>query len=157
MRGNKRTFPNFHFAFMISMNSNSFQIQNPREKMTWLLPFKMKRVFENIWISFGNISNSETLRTSMIFMREDKMTSSKTYEIWVGSFKETKFNAPLKSSSIWSYFGFYSNYFSPKIKYMENRVKWFHRSENWREINLKSFCKMIFMRFYCNSCTLCFI
>ena len=24
MRGNKRTFPNFHFAFMISMNSNSF-------------------------------------------------------------------------------------------------------------------------------------
>ena len=31
---------NFHLAFMISMNSNSFQIQNPREKMTWLLPFK---------------------------------------------------------------------------------------------------------------------
>ena len=36
----------------------------------------MKRVFENIGISFGNISNSETLCNSMIFMREDKMTSS---------------------------------------------------------------------------------
>ena len=36
-------------------------------------------------------------------------------------------------------FEFYSNYFSPKIKYMENRVTWFPTSENWREINLKSF------------------
>ena len=35
----------------------------------------MKRVVENIWISFENISNSETLSNSMIFMREDKMTS----------------------------------------------------------------------------------
>ena len=29
-------------------------------------------------------------------------------------------------------FEFYSNYFSPKIKYMENRVTWFPTSENWR-------------------------
>jgi hypothetical protein len=36
----------------------------------------MKRAFENIWIPFGNNSNSETLCNSMIFMREDKMTSS---------------------------------------------------------------------------------
>ena len=33
-------------------------------------------------------------------------------------------------------FEVYSNYFSPKIKYMENRVTWFPTSENWREINL---------------------
>ena len=41
--------------------------------------------FENIWISFGNISNSETLCNSMSFMREDKMTSSKhmKYELEV--------------------------------------------------------------------------
>ena len=45
----------------------------------------MKRVFENIWISLGNISNSETLSNSTIFMREDKMTSSKhmKYELGV--------------------------------------------------------------------------
>ena len=48
----------------------------------------MKRVVEKIWISFGNILNLETLSNSMIFMREDKMTSSKLYEIWVGSLKE---------------------------------------------------------------------
>ena len=33
-------------------------------------------------------------------------------------------------------FGFYSNYFSPKIKYLEIRVKWFPTSKNRREINL---------------------
>ena len=47
----------------------------------------MKKGFEKIWIPFGNISNSETLCNSMIFTREDKMTSSKFYEIWVGSLK----------------------------------------------------------------------
>ena len=41
--------------------------------------------FEKIWILFGNISNSETLSNSMIFTREDKMTSSKhmKYELEV--------------------------------------------------------------------------
>ena len=47
----------------------------------------MKKGFENIWIPFGNISNSETLSDSMSLMREDKMTSW-NYEIWVGSFKD---------------------------------------------------------------------
>ena len=65
----------FIFAFTIFVNSNSFQIQNPREEITWLLPFKMKRVFETIWIYLEIFSNSETLSNSMIFMREDKMTS----------------------------------------------------------------------------------
>ena len=70
---------------------------------------------------FGTISNSETLCNSMIFMREDKMTSSKhmKYELGVSKYQiqvllEIIFNLEL--------FGFYSNYFSPKIKYMENRV-----------------------------------
>ena len=57
----------------------------------------------------------------MIFMREDKMTSSKhmKYELGVSknliqSSFEFIFNLEL--------FEFYSNYFSPKVKYMENRV-----------------------------------
>ena len=33
-------------------------------------------IFEKISIPLENISNSETLCNSMIFMREDKMTSS---------------------------------------------------------------------------------
>ena len=36
-------------------------------------------------------------------------------------------------------FEFYSNYFSPKIKYMEIRVTGFPTIENWRKIYLKSF------------------
>ena len=48
----------------------------------------MKRVVENIWISFGNISNSETLSNSMIFMREDKMTSSKHMKYELGVSKD---------------------------------------------------------------------
>ena len=41
--------------------------------------------FEKICIPFGTITNSETLCNSMIFMREDKMTSSKhmKYELEV--------------------------------------------------------------------------
>ena len=47
----------------------------------------------------------------------------------------------IKSKFFWIYFEFgviefYSNNFSPKVKYMENRVTWFHISENWREMNL---------------------
>ena len=105
MRGNEITFPNFHLAFMISMNSNYFQIQNPREKMTWLLPFKMKGYLKIFEFHLEIFSNSETLSNSMIFMREDKMTSSNRmkYELEVS---KIKFKVPLKLFSIWSYFGF---------------------------------------------------
>ena len=48
----------------------------------------MKRVFENIWISLGNISNSETSSNSMIFMREDKMTSSNYMKYELGVSKD---------------------------------------------------------------------
>ena len=102
-------FPKLSLYILISMNSNYFQIQNPRVKMTWFLPFKMKRVFKNIWISFGNISNSETLCNSMIFMRENKMTSSNAKkESW--KFQRIKLKVPLKlfwnPLSIWSYLVF---------------------------------------------------
>ena len=95
----------------------------------------MKRVFENIWILFENISNSETLSNSMIFMREDKMTSSKhmKYELEV---KRIKFKVLLEIIFNLELFEFYSNYFSPKIKYTEISLTWFPTFENWREINL---------------------
>ena len=89
--------------------------------------------FEKIWIPFGNNSNSETLCNSMIFMREDKMTSSNymKYELEVKR-NQTESHLELfwNTLSIWSYLGFYSNYFSPKIKYIEIRVKWFPSMEN---------------------------
>ena len=84
----------------------------------------MLKIFE---FHLENISNSETLCNSMIFMREDKMTSS-NYEIWVGSFKGS-ISSPFGINFQFGFFEFYSNYFSPKIKYMENRVTWFPTSE----------------------------
>ena len=55
----------------------------------------MKRGVENIWISFENISNSETSSNSMIFMREDKMTSSKQMKYELGVSKDL-FKVPLQ-------------------------------------------------------------
>ena len=98
----------------------------------------MKRVVENIWISFENISDSGTLCNSMIFMREDKMTSSNYMKYELGVSKD-QFQVLLELTFNFDLFEFYSNYFSPKIKYMEIRVTWFPATENWREINLKSF------------------
>ena len=54
-------------------------------------------------------------------------------------FKRIKFKAPFEIIFNLELFGFYSNYFAPKIKYMEIRVKWFPTLENWREINLNLF------------------
>ena len=106
MRGNEMTFPNFHFAFWAPWIQILFKCKNPRVKMTWLLPFKMKRVFENIWILFGNILNSETLCNSMSFMREDKMTSSNSKkESWKFQ-KESNLKSLWKLFSIWSYLVF---------------------------------------------------
>ena len=55
----------------------------------------MKRVLKRFEIPFGNISNSETLSNSMIFMREDKMTSSKHMKYELGVSKDL-FKVPLK-------------------------------------------------------------
>ena len=98
----------------------------------------MTRGVENIWISFENIFNYESLCNSMIFTREDKMTSSNRWNMsW--EFKRIKFKVLLEIIFNLELFGFYSNYFSPKIKYLKNRVTWFPTTENWRKINLKSF------------------
>ena len=143
MREDKRTFPNFHLAFLISMNSNSFH--HKTLEWRWYDFFHL-----NKWKGFLKIfefhleifSNSETLCNSLSFMREDKMSSSNAKkESW--TFQRIKLKVPLKL--FWKptfnleLFGFYSNYFYPKIKYMENRVKWFPTAEKWREMSLNSF------------------
>ena len=60
-----------------------------------------ERGVENIWISFENISNSETLCNSMIFTREDKMTSSNYMKYELG-FQRIEFKALLNLFSIWN-------------------------------------------------------
>ena len=81
------TFPNFHlFAFWSPWTQILFKYKTlERRWYDFFHLIKWKGVFEKIWILFGNISNSETLSNSMIFMREDKMTSSKymKYELEV--------------------------------------------------------------------------
>ena len=54
-------------------------------------------------------------------------------------FQRIKFKVLLNLFSISSYLSFIQIIFLQKIKYTENRVTWFPTSENWREINLKSF------------------
>ena len=139
MRGNKRTFPNFHFAFTISMNSNSFHHKTlERRWHDFFHLFKWNGVFENIWISFGNISIHKLHATQWFSWEKIKWLLQ---NIWNMSWEFQR----IYSKSHWNYFSilglfeFYSNYFSPKIKYMEIRVTWFPTLENWRKINLKSF------------------
>ena len=150
MRGNKRTFPNFHICFLISMNSNYFQRKTlERRWHDFFHLFKWQGVLKIFEFHLRIFSNSETLCNSMIFTRGDKMTSSNymKYELGVSkdqipSLLELFFNLEL--------FEFYSNYFSPKIKYMEIRVTWFPIIENWRKLIWNHFgiLKMIFIGFY---------
>ena len=54
-------------------------------------------------------------------------------------FKKNQIQSPFEIIFNLELFGFYSNYFSPKIKYVEIRVKSFPTVEKWREINSKLF------------------
>ena len=138
MRGNKRTFPNFHICFLISMNSNSFQHKTKERRwhdffhLKWkgclkifefhLEMFQIQKLYATQWFSWENIKWP-------------------LQNIWNMSwkFKRIKFKVLLKIIFNLELFGFYSNYFSPKIKYMEIMVNWFPTIEKWREINLKLF------------------
>ena len=136
MRGNKRTFPNFLFAFMISVNSNTFHHKTlERRWHDFFHLFKWKGVLK-IFEFHLKIFQILKLYATQWFSREKMIWLPQN--IWNMSW-EFQRNSNLKS--IWHYFSiglfeFYSNYSSPKIKYMEIRVTWFPTSENWREINL---------------------
>ena len=96
MRGNEMTFPNFHPCIYDLHEFKIIQTQNPRVKMTWLLPFEMERVWKDLNFTWKYFK-LKALCNSMIFMREDKMTSS---IIWNMSWKLKR----IKLKVIWKYF-----------------------------------------------------
>ena len=98
----------------------------------------MTRGVENIWISFENISIHKLHAAQWFSWEKIKWLLQIIWNMsW--EFQRIKFKVLLNLIFNLDLFEFYSNYFSPKIKYMEIRVTWFPTTENWREINLKSF------------------
>ena len=115
----------FIFAFMISVNSNSFHHKTLERRwhdffhlfkwqgcwkylnFIWKI-FPILKLYATQWFSWEEIKWLLQIIWNMSW--EFQRSNLK-------SFLEIIFNLEL--------FGFYSNYFSPKIKYMENRVKWF--------------------------------
>ena len=65
--GIKGLSKNFHLAFLTSMNSNSFQIQNLGENMTWLLTFKNEKGFgENLYSLYWSGSTAINLQCCLV-------------------------------------------------------------------------------------------
>ena len=91
--------------------------------------------------SFGNIQIQKLYATQWVSCEKIKWLLQMLRKRVGGSNNqiESPFVVILKHTFNLELFGFYSNYFSPKIKYMENSVKWFPKVEKWREINLKLF------------------
>ena len=138
MRGNKRTFPNFHFLFWSSWVQILFTTKPWREDdMTSSIYLNDKgcwKYLNFIWNYFPILKlyatqwfSREKIKWLLQIMKYELGVSKITFKVLF----EFIFNLEL--------FEFYSNYFSPKIKYMEIRVTWFSTTKNWREINLKSF------------------
>ena len=91
----------FIFVFLISVNSNSFHHKTLQRRWhDFFHLIKWKRVLKRFEFYLEIFSNSETLSNSMIFMREDKMTSSKHMKYELEVLKE------LNSKSHWNYFQF---------------------------------------------------
>ena len=139
MRGNKRTFPNFHFAFMISMNSNSLHHKTlERRWHDFFHLFKWQGVLKIIEFHLRIFPILKLYATQWFSRAKIKWLLQNIWNMsW--EFQRIKFRVLLQIIFNLELFGFYSNYFSPKIKYTENRVTWFPTSEIWRKVNLKSF------------------
>ena len=96
MGENEMTFPDFPFTFWISMNSNSFY--HKTLEWRWYDFFHLK--WKGFWKDLNSVwkyFKFKTLCNSMIFRREDKMTSS---IIWNMSWKLKR----IKLKVIWKYF-----------------------------------------------------
>ena len=134
MRGNKRTFPNFHFTFWSPWIQILFTTKPWREDdMTSSIYLNDKgcwKYLNFIWKYFLIHKLHATQwfsRAKIKWLLQIIWNMSWEFQrIKFKSFSEFIFNLEL--------FEFYSNYFSPKIKYMEIRVTWFPTLENWRKI-----------------------
>ena len=94
------------------------------DDMTSSIFSKMKKGVENIWISFEIFPILKLYATQWFSREKIKWLLQKHMKYELGVSK-VKFKVLLEIIFNLELFGFYSNYFSPKIKYMENRVKWF--------------------------------
>ena len=124
------------FSFLIPVNSNSFHHKTLERR--WHDFFHLFK-WQGVWKIFEfhmKIFPILKLYATQWFSRAK--IKWLLQNIWNMSweFQRIKFKVFLEIIFNLELFGFYSNYFSPKIKYMENRVTWFPTSENWRGINL---------------------
>ena len=130
------TFPKLSPCLYVLQEFKFFSSQNPGVKIIWLLPFiKWKRALKGFLNFILEIFQIQKLNATQWFSRE----KIKWILQIIGNMSWKFLWSILKFIFKFELFGFYSNYFSPKIKYMENRVTWFPTVENWREIKLKSF------------------
>ena len=132
MRGNKRTSPNLHLAFMTSMNSNSFHLKTlERRWHDFFHLFKWKGLLKKFEFHLKIFPILKLYATQWFSREKIKWL---LHNMWNMSweFQRIKFKVLLGIIFNLELFGFYSNYFSPKIKYMENGVTWLPTSKNWR-------------------------
>ena len=121
-------FPRLSFWLLISGDSNSFHHHNTSVKMTSLLPFEMKRVFEKKRIFEFHLKVFQIHKLYATQWFSWGKIKWLLQSIWNMSWKyEERFEDGLNflNSKPFGVIWFISNYFSPKLNYMENRVKWF--------------------------------
>ena len=108
MRGNKRTFPNFHLAFIISMNSNSFHHKTLERR--WHDFFHLK--WKGFWKHLNSNRNYCKFRNFMQLNDFHEKIKWLLQIVWNMSwkFQRIKLKVPLKlfwnRFSIWSYLVF---------------------------------------------------
>ena len=102
MRGNKRTFPNFHFAFMISMNSNSFHHKTlERRWHDFFHLFKWQGVLKIFEFHLKIFAILELYATQWFSWEKIKWLLQIIWNMsW--EFQRIKFKAPLNLFSIWN-------------------------------------------------------
>ena len=132
MRGNKRTFPNFHICFLIPENSNSFHHKTLERKWhDFFHLFKWQGVLK-IFEFHLEIFQTQKLYATQWFSREKIKWLLQIIWNMSWEFQRIKFKVLLNFIFNLELFEFYSNYFSPKIKYME--IKDFGRYEKKQSV-----------------------
>ena len=103
----RNDFPKLSSLHFISMNSNSFQHKTPEWRLHDFFHLKSKGFLKRFEFQLEIFQIlKKTLCNSMIFMREDKMTSSKHMKYELGVSKKSNLKSLWKLFSIWAYLGF---------------------------------------------------